>query len=641
MLIVPRRPNPSLNRNASHFLICPNCSSFHTITNLRNHFVRCTGGAIKGARNIKILARKVEGRMSSDASEQLREIIPVMKEDQIVKLIRYDWLLIAHGNILCMKYSYHFQQNMIRAKLRLAGRVLHALKTINTEVTDFASIYHPKRYKSLIEAIKIVGKYDSSTNEFGSPATSASAITAVKQIGRILKLEYMEKENAESVKRTKNFLFLMDSEFSSIINKRVKECQMKRRRDKDHKIPSKEDVRLLAMYVKSERDSCLEALTANFSFVNWVKLSKLTIASIIVFNRRRTGESQNILVSDFEKRESMNRTSNQELFESLSEESKKVAKRYSRMKIRGKKGSNVNVLLRTDISSCIELLLSHRLEAGVPSYNPFLFALPSPPCENRIRVINACTVLASLSKLCGAEDPTTLRGTNLRKHFASACMAKELDDAMVSEVAKFLGHRESVHREHYRHNTLDREVVKMVKLLKEAQGFDEDDSDDDDSDSDSESSDSEDYITLPKSALYIDSNTRRTINKKVIAYTPAASQKRKKKMQEVRPPPTSTSQTSRKLKPEHTVQGGGKFMKTERNSKNKVSVTAVSVPYTGKKRQKTGKNGCPGKSDGKRKKIEGSENSKNKLNEVAASVPSVKRSTRVGRKPNVKSARID
>lgn len=511
-LIVSRRPNSKLNKNATDYLICPNCIGLYAITNLRNHFTSCTGGAYKSVRNVKILSRAIEGRFAAEASDQLREVIPVMREDAVVQLIRYDPLLIVYGNLLCLKYHFHFQQNMIRAKLRLAGRVLQAVRIINAEVTDFASLYHPKLYKQVIEAIKVVGKFNSVTNEFGAPATSASAVTLVKQIGSVLKCEYIEAEDCIHVKKTEDFLYLMESQFTSVISKRVKESQQQKRREKNHKIPSKNDVRLLSAFLNSERKTCFDGITANFSTENWVKLLELTLASIIVFNRRRVGEAQNILTSNFLRRESIE-TSNEELFGSLSEEAKKVARRYTRMKIRGKKGSNVNVLLKADISSCLELLLNYRERAGVSPSNPFLFALPSSPFDTRIKVVNACRVLATISVQCGAEDPSTLRGTNLRKHLATTCMAMELNDDMVSELAKFMGHAESVHREYYRHNTIDREVVKIANLLEAAQGIDQDfdDSVSDDDDSLSDDDDSE-YVVVPESTLQAISRNRNNIN---------------------------------------------------------------------------------------------------------------------------------
>lgn len=276
----------------------------------------------------------------------------------------------------------------------------------------------------------------------------------------------------------------MEGPYTSIISKRVKESQIQIRRQKDHKIPSKNDVHLLSVCLNRERNVCFKDLSANFSLKSWVKLSELTIVSMALFNRRRAGESQNILESDFHKREQIDEKSNEELFGSLTEEAKKVAKRYSRMKLRGKKASDVYMLLKSDFVNCIELLLKHRIEVGIPEKNLYLFALPSTPGDNRIKVVNSSKVFAKYSKKCGANEPSSLRGTNLRKHLATMGMTMELNDDMVAELAKFMGHAEKVHREHYRHNTIDREVVKIGKLLEAAQGFEEHDSDNDDSDAD-------------------------------------------------------------------------------------------------------------------------------------------------------------
>jgi len=139
------------------------------------------------------------------------------------------------------------------------------------------------------------------------------------------------------------------------------------------------------------------------------------------------------------------------------------------MKIRGKKGRTVPVLLKPGITKCIELLLQYRTTAKVSNKNEYLFALPSPD-ENQKKVINAGILFVKFSKLCGAHNPDSLRGTNMRKHIASMCIGMNLSDTVIGEVAQFMGHHEKIHREYYRHNTIDREVVQMSQLLKVAQG---------------------------------------------------------------------------------------------------------------------------------------------------------------------------
>lgn len=141
------------------------------------------------------------------------------------------------------------------------------------------------------------------------------------------------------------------------------------------------------------------------------------------------------------------------------------------MKIRGKKGRTVPVLLKPDIVDCIELLLHYRTAAKISPQNDYLFALPTLS-ENKIKVIDACGLLRKFSVMCEAVDPKRLRGTNMRKHMATMCIGMELNDSLVADVANFMGHNESIHREYYRHNTIDREVVKMSQLLEAAQSSD-------------------------------------------------------------------------------------------------------------------------------------------------------------------------
>lgn len=74
------------------------------------------------------------------------------------------------------------------------------------------------------------------------------------------------------------------------------------------------------------------------------------------------------------------------------------------------------------------------------------------------------------STKCGATDPESLRGTNLRKHMASLAITMELGDNEVSELSDFMGHAEKVHRQHYRINPIERQVVKMSQLLEAATG---------------------------------------------------------------------------------------------------------------------------------------------------------------------------
>lgn len=99
------------------------------------------------------------------------------------------------------------------------------------------------------------------------------------------------------------------------------------------------------------------ALKKSYSYKNWVSLAEATLTSIHVFNRRRAGEIERILIKDFKNYESINKNMYSDIYASLSEENRKIAENYSRFCIRGKLGRTVPVLLTNELLKCINLFL--------------------------------------------------------------------------------------------------------------------------------------------------------------------------------------------------------------------------------------------------------------------------------------------
>lgn len=483
MFLASRRPKNGSVKLPSDYTFCVKCRAPLTKKSMNQHFRKCTKRQILGQRTVLQLGRVLEGRSHEMANYHMRmTILPVLRDDDVVQAIRFDWLVMAYGNNLCMKYTAHYQQSMIRSFLRLAGRILLATKSLCKDATDLASIFQPKLYDSVIEAVRVVGRFDMITNEFKSPSTAAACVTQIRQIGDLLIGVFIRREDRENQLKTKNFIKLLNIEAGTTINRPINDARAKTKRQKIDRIPTTEDVKLLAEFVDRSIEVYFTRLSEEYSYPDFVRLCELTMVSIIVFNRRRIGETQNIVLSDFFCRESLDH----QMTSKLSDVDKKAALKYSRMKVRGKLGRPVPVLIKPEIEKCIQLIIQLRKHVGVADENEFLFALPAF-IKHRIRVVNGCRALRKLAKACGAKDPESLRGTTLRKQLASVCIPMELDDNAVSEVADFMGHHEKVHRDHYRKSTTFREIVYMSKLLEAAQGndrMDDDDGDDEDEEDD-------------------------------------------------------------------------------------------------------------------------------------------------------------
>lgn len=355
-LVVCRRPNATFKKTVTDFTVCIKCKGFFAKNTIRHHSRKCLKNNFKKNRSIMVMGRKILRRIHHSANKTLRKIVfSVMREDEITRIIRYDELLIIYANKLCIKYKSQHQHDMIRARLRVLGRFFISLKKINKNVEDFASLYQPKVYDDCIVAINDVAGYNEKDKTYRAPAVAANLSTLIKHIGNILITEYIKKENVEKKKLVKDFLKLLVVDIGTSINKTVIETQSAYKRHKKVILPSIADIQTLHTYLKKKRTEAYIALKQAFSYNDWISLAEIALTSVHIFNGRRSGEIERILIEDFKNYETVNSNMNSDIFNSLSEENKKIAQKYVRFCIRGKLGRSVPVLLSSNLFECITL----------------------------------------------------------------------------------------------------------------------------------------------------------------------------------------------------------------------------------------------------------------------------------------------
>ncbi|KAG5863507.1 hypothetical protein JTB14_031458 [Gonioctena quinquepunctata] len=443
-LIVSRRPNEKHLRAAKDFRACGNCKAYFAKNSLRAHFRKCTKKSSKNERLVMIMSKKVMGRIHSKASKTVREeLFPPLREDNII-----------------------------------GGRFLITMRNLNSEVTDLSSIYDPKFIDDTSKAINIEAGLVVETFHYRTPTVAFNLGTLLKQIGNILINECIKNHSNEKKVNTENYIHLLGQEVAIGINRTVAESQFQGHRRKKVELPSKDDIKLLHTHLSNKRREALKCLENGFSLIFWKILSETTLMSLQLFNRRRAGEIERILIDDFRSYHGIDEFSNKDIFQSLSKESRELAKKYVRFVIRGKLNRNVPVLLDKHLLQCLNKILELREEAGVPVKNPYVFGVPSLN-KSQHKYLRACNLMRKFSSEWGAENPERLRGTKLRKHIATACITLNLSENDISDLANFMGHRESIHKSFYRQPIVVREILKISKLLEAAQGVNEEDDSDD------------------------------------------------------------------------------------------------------------------------------------------------------------------
>ncbi|XP_043266785.1 uncharacterized protein [Venturia canescens] len=469
-LLVSRRPKTK--REAAEYRTCHNCKGCFSKKTIRRHFKICVGTSSKHKRSNIVLSRRIEGRIHNDASKRLVAVFSILREDDVIRLVRYDDLLIRFGNCMCEKYRKQQQESMIRNRLRTLGRLLQVMKENNPAVTDFKSIYHPKLYRTMLQAVKMMAGYDEETGEVKTPSIVVSIGIYIKAVGELLKLWTIENDDDEHQKLVEKYLFLHKSQYSISANRVALEEQARKHREQTKPLPTTEDIKKLSDYVVENRRTAYKKLTEKYSYDEWLRLQQYTLISIQIFNRRRAGEIERAMVSDLKQLEKINETTKPDVYRKLTEEQKKMVSLYSRFIIVGKLGRDVPVLLDKEMENALVLVLQHRQAARVPAKNPFVFGIPGFE-DGRLKYSRACNLMRQFAQECGAENPERLRGTSLRKHMATTCAAENVDENDIMDIANFMGHAEAIHSSHYRQSVVSRDVVGVAKFLRSAMGHNE------------------------------------------------------------------------------------------------------------------------------------------------------------------------
>lgn len=352
-MALSRRQNKKSNKKPWHTTVCAKCKGRFCLRSLRTHWKKCTKYSLKGERVVIELGRAVEGRLHTDASDDLVDMFAKIRENESVRLIRFDWLAVCYGNDLCLNYTPHYQHGYICAKLRATAKLLNESKSLSKEITDLSSLFRFNNFNIIIEAILNIAKFDRRTKLFGSPTTALTTVTLVNTIGDLLEDETMLSGDIQTAKNVKWFCKAFKKRVKTRITKLVAVTIAKHRRAKKPNIPTTTDVSKLSKFLNSERDECFLQLTRKYTYQNWLKLSQLTIVTILVYNRRRAGEMQNTALDEFLNRDMV--ADLDDMFLGSSPQKTKQAIK-SRLLIRGKLQRPVPVLLKHSWDDCIEVL---------------------------------------------------------------------------------------------------------------------------------------------------------------------------------------------------------------------------------------------------------------------------------------------
>lgn len=386
-----------------------------------------------------------------------------MKVDPISTYCKSDVLIVIYGNKLCNKhYNNDDQSKYIANKLRELARLTLHMRKICPDVKTLDDIINPKLFTKVVVAVTDLCGWDAEKRSIATPSLGIKLGQLLTKVSAIVASRAIQSKNSnhEDRKRAKDFQYLIEREWDDEIAKQSRTELETRKWNKPQLIPLTEDlVKLKKHLLAVQKQSISDLEKSNTDLRAYKELTSSTLASIIIFNRRRQGEPSKLKIDYDDIRK---HTFNKEVEESLTEFERRLCTSLKRIEIRGKRGRKVPLILTTNDEAAIKQLIKCRVAVGVNENNPYVFAVSS---SNSINYIRGSDALRKHAQSCGLKEPDVVTSTKLRKHVATLTQLLNLEERELEMLATYLGHDISVHREFYRLPEHTTQLAKCGKLL--------------------------------------------------------------------------------------------------------------------------------------------------------------------------------
>lgn len=404
--------------------------------------------------------------ISTGVTDALKvKVLSRMQSDEISSAVRRDSDILAYGSRLIRSHPEEHQALMVSQKMRDLAKLVKAVHDRDPSVVGIRHCIDPNKYDSVVDAVRTVAGYSEETESYQTPSYARNIGFELDKVIAQLSSEALKKKGDSML--AQNVIKFRDiklASWSHDITCLAHQTLQKRKRNRPNLIPLADDIKKLTHHLKGHMETYEENLKKDPSSTkDWLELCQSTLASVSLFNKRRSGETERLLLDDFKKGCDQETDVPQEVFQSLSELEKALLMKLQRIEVRGKRNRTVPILLTNDMVSRIALLNQTRESVGVNiKENPYVFARPYYGSPFAAKV-SEC--YQKFSKACGAQNPERIRSTKLRKHIAIMSQLLCLKDNELDLLAGYMGHDIRIHREFYRLPESTLQLAKVSKVL--------------------------------------------------------------------------------------------------------------------------------------------------------------------------------
>lgn len=179
-------------------------------------------------------------------------------------------------------------------------------------------------------------------------------------------------------------------------------------------MPSTIDIKKMCDEVMNLELNIAQRFENEKSYAVYEELCKITIAHIIIFNRRRAGEVARAPLENYVAGQHEKQDIPKEIMEIMSSEEQNAINALYCFHIPGKRGRTVPILLRDQMKKNIDTLFAYRNLVGISNENKYLF-----PKAGGEPYFCGTQILRDLRSKFSLINPDHMTSTGLRHHVAT------------------------------------------------------------------------------------------------------------------------------------------------------------------------------------------------------------------------------
>lgn len=465
-LIVVRRPRHDCS--TKDFLPCPYCFGFFHRVELWRHCLKCkfcTTNEMRDQKNCQknaalLIAPYVYS--SSGLSQQMMQVLCIMSNDDVSVVAKNDSLILTYGELLaCNKPSSQFKY--ISMQMRMLARLLMRLRN-NAEKpnADLSFFIEPSKFDDVVAAVYQEAKHETSTNSSSArlnvPSVALKLGYSMRKCSGLLVNRALREHNYVMERDAWSFIHIFDSEWQARLSSVALKTMTDDKRKKDV-LPLTSDLLKIKNHLDKSIPELCTALRDECSRQNYNNLVDHLLTSIILFNKRRSGEASKMLLESYQ-RAPLTKSGLDDIQTTLTDMEQQLCSRLKLVNIPGKRNRTVPVLLTANAVAGIECLIEKRNEVGIDERNPFMFAR----CSG-LNSVDGYVCLRRVVNSLKLDRPDLVTRTYLRKYIATVSQLLDMKNSEFDLLCRHMGHTATVHREFYRLPSHTLELAKMSKLL--------------------------------------------------------------------------------------------------------------------------------------------------------------------------------